>query len=1072
MRNLKANVVLIAALHVAAVLPAAELPVLNAANGFGKITCVSKASAKLEDGVLKIFDMAFDYEMYFGVHPFFTAEVDSIDIRYRAFDMEADRFSGQLYYAPGSEEYSGGRCWNIPHLEADGEWHTLHLTEKNLPDPGDWRGCGILSRFRLDMTDAPGGRIEISEIAFRRKDGGKPSAERATVSPELASALEGDAWPAVKPETFGKTPLENARAVSVTCKGAAVLPQKAKAGETVRLAVYFDGDVPDFPARVDVSLLTDDTLRWSEGVWVGREAFHRIGGMSWRLDFPYRLPVCLDSGRMTVRATSPSIHCVAGRLPDASLQFERVESIPGSEKPVSACVRRVAGSPQFFVDGKPFYALSGLTFQPVRHSFAPLNLVTVRGGKNWWPKLDEFDPSAFDLAAERNMRLYPDAYFMFDLVICPPSDWAAVNPGDVAVDEQGRCGNDRGVTFSFASKTVLDDMEKMVERAISYLENSPYANRIIGYRINSGHTIEWLGWTATKGSFMDFSPVAAKGFADYLHEFYPKVAEVSVPSPAERKALDAPWSVVWDFGKHIRPIAYNDFYSRCVADGMLRMCRRAKGILGGRKLVGTYFGYVMTLMEVGNNHMRGHFATKRVLDGATGAVDFLMSPQGYCYGHRGLGDPLVDMKPFASIADHGIVPMIEDDTRTHNMRPLGPGVQTRTEEQTVGVMRRNMGISICRNQPFYTYALCQGTEFDFPQFAADSAALRQIGEHVLASGGARRNAEIAVVVSEEAIKAMPDLADAKKEKFAHGEQNYRPDGNVDRRTTVAAAPVVKDVFGKLYTRLSRIGAPVDYRLAEDLADNHGDHRLYIFPLCLKYDPAIAKAAAALREKDCTIVWAYAPGCVSQDGDSLSAMKSLTGLDFAAAARQDATVTLADGTETGKTGHEVAPLFKVVSQGETLGKYESGEPGFVAVRTGKAESVFFGSYRMELPVLRMLAKRAGVHIYTESTDPMEANEKFFSLHARIAGKKTVKLPRRTSVYDVFNGRLVAIDADEFSFDAPLFSSWLFYCADDAEAFSHNLGVIQKTGRAHCPQCAAAACGHAALPNRNSLAHDNF
>ena len=91
-------------------LGAAELPLLTAANGFGKITCVAKASAKVEDGVLKIFDMSFDYEMYFSVRPFFTAEVDSIDIRYRASGMEADKFSGQLYYAPGSEEYSGGRC--------------------------------------------------------------------------------------------------------------------------------------------------------------------------------------------------------------------------------------------------------------------------------------------------------------------------------------------------------------------------------------------------------------------------------------------------------------------------------------------------------------------------------------------------------------------------------------------------------------------------------------------------------------------------------------------------------------------------------------------------------------------------------------------------------------------------------------------------------------------------------------------------------------------------------------------------------------------------------------------------
>ena len=59
----------------------------------------------------------------------------------------------------------------------------------------------------------------------------------------------------------------------------------------------------------------------------------------------------------------------------------------------------------------------------------------------------------------------------------------------------------------------------------------------------------------------------------------------------------------------------------------MRLCAKAKSLVGGRKLVDTYFGYVMTLNATGRDQMRAHFATQRVLD--SGAVDFLMSPQPY-----------------------------------------------------------------------------------------------------------------------------------------------------------------------------------------------------------------------------------------------------------------------------------------------------------------------------------------------------------------------------------------------------------------------------------------------------------
>ena len=186
-----------------------------------------------------------------------------------------------------------------------------------------------------------------------------------------------------------------------------------------------------------------------------------------------------------------------------------------------------------------------------------------------------------------------------------------------------------------------------------------------------------------------------------------------------------------------------------------------------------------------------------------------------------------------------------------------------------------------------------------------------------------------------------------------------------------------------------------------------------------------------------IVWTYAPGYVSDGGNSVENMKRLTGLDFMkASAPIDPELTLKDGQKTGGLGHVIAPVFSPVGADEVLGVYSDSKPGLVMKRTGQATTVFSGTYRLEVPLLMSLARRAGVHLYSDSSDPVDANDSLVALHARFEGKKTIRLPRRTDVYDVFGGRMIARGVDTFSFDAPLHSSWLFYFADDAETLSQN------------------------------------
>ena len=1018
---------------------AAELPVIDAKTPF---VSVDNAVLTRTEESLVFTEIGSDMKTIVRTKPFFAAEVERLEMRYRA--TGSGSAGGQLFYSVGASPYSERRRWSLPSMVRDGKWHVMTVGLDRLADKADWQGAGLVNTFRFDPTDVVGGRVEIAYLKFLGAERTMVSkTEEEAVDPRIVETLDADLWPACEVRQWKRlAPVSKRPAtpvVEVRCLGATVEPCRATAGTGVRLSYDYRGPVPTAdPLEVRVSLVSNGSIRWSETVWLPIRAVEPIGDDVWRLAFDYTLPLYINDCRVQVRAESPAIKCLSGRFPEARLDIVRAARIPGWGKPLVAGVTRVAGVPQFAINGKPVYALWGHSSPDAceggipRHSGTPLTFATIwPNSRSYWPSKDVFDPAELDRLAELHRRANPDAYFVWDISLYTPQDWKDAHPDDLVRNEKGLLNCDRtehGFNHSFASTAARKDMAKMVDRVVRYLEGSPYANRIAGYRVNSGHTYEWLGWNSQKwGLALDFSPVGKKAFADDLKERCPGVSNLTVPTYAERCALDAD-GFLWDQRKHAREVAYNDFDSRMIADSAILLGRAARAASGGRKLIGTYYGYVMTLNASGHDQWRGHFATKHLLD--SGTFDFLMSPQEYSFLLRGVGTTVGDMKPFASMQAHGVVSVIEDDTRTHNAPWVGcsPGLD---EEMSVAILRRNMGVSLCRNEPFYTISIASGRSLDFPAFAEDSARLRKAGEKALATL-TRRQAEIAVVVSEEAIKSTPYMRD--DDRYRRSWQKYRKDGTVERGLGTSGAVLSGWPFRDGYADLARVGAPVDYLLAEDVADNPGNYRMYIFQCCHKSTPALLKAARLLRERDCTILWTYAPGYVCDSGNSIASMKELTGLDFVRCKdRRDPELTLADGSRTGAVLTGLDPLFAAVGADEVLGKYADGSAGLVRTRTGRARTVFSGSYVLETPLLQKLARDAGVFLYSDSRDPMEANERFVTLHARRAGEKTIRLPHRTDVVDVFNGRLVARGVDSFSFEAPLHSSWLFYCADDAASF---------------------------------------
>ena len=704
----------------------------------------------------------------------------------------------------------------------------------------------------------------------------------------------------------------------------------------------------------------------------------------------------------------------------------RNSSPPDFSRPPDAHVGDVGGSPCFFVQGKPFFAMWGAVWRWRRPGGRavtggmPFNVVTVYNDhRKWYPKTGVFDPAELDGQARAWIRDNPDAYLMFDLTVTPPADWAAAHPEEMCTDSEGEATKDGlRANWSFASLAAREAMLDAVTRAVKHLESSPYANRILGYRVNSGHTMEWIGWNAPPGRATDFSTVSKRRFLP-----------LDVPTLAERSAKSSE-TILWDIREHRAAVEWAKFYSDNGADALIALCRRVKELTGGRKLVGTYYGYTMTFNRQGNSVLRGgHYALEKVLN--AGAVDFLMSPQPY--ETRYLGGICGEMKPFASMRNHGIVPVVEDDTRTHN----GPWLeksnygQTLTEAQSRGVLRRNISFALCRGEPPYCYALVMGSELGFAGAAEDGLILKDVGERCL-ERKVGRHAQVALVVSERSICASPAATNFSW-PTGYAEQRYGKDGRVETRQQVAAL-FTGDAFGENYVRFARAGAPVDYVLAEDLADNPDDYRLYVFVNCFRTDAAFGKAVAALRERGATLLWLYAPGAM--DGEDLGdecAMEALTALPLRRETERHTAEAhmVSDGRLMGQPKAQPTPLFSLARADETLGVYTNGHIAVGMVKTGRGISMFSGIWSLDVPFIRDVMRRAEVHIYSETSDPIEANDALVALHARFPGRKTIRLPRKATVLDVFNRRIVAQDTDSFSFDAPLHSSWLFYMSDNGQ-----------------------------------------
>ena len=614
--------------------------------------------------------------------------------------------------------------------------------------------------------------------------------------------------------------------------------------------------------------------------------------------------------------------------------------------------------------------------------------------------------------------------------------WLDLYPEECEVDSAGA-----RMTQSFASSVWRQQSMEFLRAFAEHLKAVGLGDRVIAYQTGAGDTSEWVkGGTSMARTCGDYGEPMGRHFRAWLRERYDgsegglreswNDSDVTFDTAEVPSEADQISTRHFTFRDPRREQAVIDYF-RCLAelcgDLVVDFCRTVKEATDNRALAGAFFGYLMELAwnesffggastqsEYGTTARSGHAGLGRVL--RSPHVDFIVSP--YSYGFRGVGGHGPGMPPTESVRRHGKIYLFEEDSRLHVDFPGCGFGRAASLGDSIAVLRRNLAECLCRGHGIW-WLKGQGREPHIdptaePAFGLELARLRQLGDFGLHLDRTP-SAEIAVVLDDESYFY----------------------------TTVRNDLDLPLVFQQRLWGLPRIGAQCDYYLLDDIVEgNAPDARLYIFLNPIHLDRQRREALAREMRRDGRLaLWIYAPGYIDDEPD-VSHMADLTGFTFGVGEKpwgplmqitdyqHPITEGLNDDLFWG-TNAPLAPVFHLEDpQARVLGQvvYSQGrcEAGMGVKEFGDWTSVYVAAPNIPAPVLRGIARHAGVHLYSEAGDVLYAIRQLLAVHTLSGGPRRFSLPAPVeTVFDLFERRVVAEGVDAFEVDLAPRSTALYY-----------------------------------------------
>ena len=527
-------------------------------------------------------------------------------------------------------------------------------------------------------------------------------------------------------------------------------------------------------------------------------------------------------------------------------------------------------------------------------------------------------------------------------------------------------------------KALLDFMEK------------EYPERVYAIHLMAGHTTEW--YTNYPLPDMYTSEIYKKGFDDWFAD--------GRDIPTDEELMRAEQGVFRHPVKDKKAIEFWEFHSEAIAETICYFAAQAKKFTHRKLPVGVFYGYTMCFFHA---HLRGHGALATVLN--CDDVDIVFSPSAY-RPFRGMESSSALNMAVDSLRLHGKMYIHEIDNTTYMTagNKFADSQQSLHQrpgsvEDTITYLRRDMARGLEHGGGYWWFDMW-GCWYDNDRVMEALKENYSATERILQAGAASVS-QIAVFVDAYSSRYLADPA-------AY-DMIYAPPGDGKGGIAVQYDTVYHQQAG-----FNSIGAPVSYFDSGDLLYDkfpHEQTKLYIFVNLFAPTDALKAKIKALQAEGKSCLFLYAPGYITEEGYSLSAMEELTGFDFAIAKDRCGRVVACGDSDLAWSGDRgVSPLFTVSEEDcEILAVYEDSKHPAGAVKLrGDALDAWFACGVVPGKLLRDIAKRAGVFLYHDGDDPVYINESMAGMYSAEGGEKILRFPADCKLIDLYSQEIYATE----------------------------------------------------------------
>ena len=631
-----------------------------------------------------------------------------------------------------------------------------------------------------------------------------------------------------------------------------------------------------------------------------------------------------------------------------------------------------------------------------------------------WKQDGSIDYAEIDRRLEQALVMAPEGYFQFCISSSGvPRWWLNSHPDEMIQYASGPINTHEGDTIrnvlapSYASDVWRKAFTDVISRIVKHIESTPYGKRVYAYRIDFGVYLEWH-YYGMASDMPDTSVPMTRAFRSWLKQHY-----------ADETALQKAWNdntVTFDNAtvpdkverRHkgaftLRsPVAdrktcdYLTCMGEVVRDCLLVSNRAAKEACNNRALLGNYCGYFYHMPFPAEGW---HLNNEEILDSPY--VDFQVSPQ--CYGSifRSIGGS----QPSRSLAEtyrrRGKLGLMEADGRTHLALDDGHKYINNPRE-SVAMLTRDFCQALALGCGYWYYDFGKAWYLD-PAMEECMKPMQEIRSLDVDCNSA---AEVLVIGDyENAIYSATDMP--------------------TRLLNISTSYQMKE--------LSYSGAPFDSVSFADLASGKlRDYKIYIFLNVNHLTPEKRTVINNLKNNGHTLVWLFAPDCLTdKDISDTTAASAMAGMNIAFNPTFFSPFTkLADGRLMGTKDHgDIGPLFSVNdTNAKTLGTLAS-DSKFVTYASRKFdnwESVLCTTALLDRVELRKFFADRGLHRFNDNpNDVIYANKSFLGIHAKEGGQRHITLPRTARVTMLLpEKRLVGENLKDFTIDLPAVSTTLF------------------------------------------------